>query len=68
MSQRVEKLIAQENAVILQMLHDDEAIYVHAYYVLDKDEKRVYDMDSIRDEFEFNIKNLIELNKQKGLA
>jgi hypothetical protein len=68
MSQRVEKLIAQENAVILQMLHDDEAIYVHAYYTLDKDEKRVYDMDSIRDEFEFNIKNLIELNKQKGLA
>ena len=68
MSERVEKLIAQENAVILQMLHDDEAIYVHAYYTLDKDEKRVYDMDSIRDEFEFNIKNLIELNKQKGLA
>ena len=68
MSERVEKLIAQENAVILQMLHDDEAIYVHAYYTLDKDGKRVYDMDSIRDEFEFNIKNLIELNKQKGLA
>ena len=68
MSERVEKLIAQENAVILQMLHDDEAIYVHAYFSLDKDGKRVYDMDMIMEEFYSNIENLIELNKQKGLA
>jgi hypothetical protein len=43
MSQRVEKLIAQENAEILRMLTEDEAIYVHAHYFLDKGGKRVYD-------------------------
>ena len=68
MSERVEKLIAEENAHILQMLHDDEAIYVHAYFYVDKDGKRVYDMDLIKQEFEENIETLIELNKQKGLA
>tara|TARA_Y100000310_G_C20032399_1_gene512395 strand:+ start:305 stop:511 length:207 start_codon:yes stop_codon:yes gene_type:complete len=68
MSERVEKLIAQENAEILRMLHMDEAIYVEAYYYLDKDGKRVYDMALIREEFEDNLETLIELNKQKGLA
>ena len=68
MSERVEKLIAQENAEILRMLSEDEAVYVEAYYYLDKDGKRVYDMELIREEFEENIETLIELNKQKGLA
>ena len=39
-----------------------------AYFYLDKDGKRVYDMDMIREEFEENIETLIELNKQKGLT
>jgi len=68
MSERVEKLIAQENAEILRMLSEDEAVYVEAYYYLDKDGKRVYDMALIREEFEDNLETLIELNKQKGLA
>ena len=68
MSERVNKLIEEENNMILQMLHDDEAIYVQAYFTLDKDGKRVYDMDMIMEEFYSNIENLIELNKQKGLA
>ena len=68
MSERVNKLIAEENALILKSLADDEAIYVNAYYVLDKDGKRVHDMEMIRDEFEENIYTLIDLNKQKGLA
>ena len=68
MSERVEKLIAQENAEILRMLHMDEAIYVQAYFSLDKDGKRVYDIDMIMEEFYSNIETLIELNKQKGLA
>ena len=68
MSERVEKLIAQENAEILRMLHMDEALYVHAYFVLDKDGKRVYDTEMMREEFEENMETLIELNKQKGLA
>tara|TARA_R110000822_G_scaffold35865_11_gene100946 strand:+ start:568 stop:774 length:207 start_codon:yes stop_codon:yes gene_type:complete len=68
MSEGVEKLIAQENSTILQMLHDDEAIYVEAYFVLDKDGKRVYDMGMITEEFYSNMETLIELNKQKGLA
>jgi len=66
MSERVNKLIAEENALILKSLADDEAIYVNAYYVLDKDGKRVYDMDMITEEFESNIETLIDLNKQRG--
>jgi hypothetical protein len=68
MSQRVEKLIAQENAEILRMLTEDEAIYVHAHYFLDKGGKRVYDWKMMQEEFEENMETLIELNKQKGLA
>ena len=66
MSERVEDLIETENEYILNLLHDDEAIYVVAYFSLDKDGKRVYDMELIRDEFEKNIYNLIDLNKQRG--
>ena len=66
MSERVNELIAQENALILNGIHDDEIVYVNAYYVLDKDGKRVYDMDLIRNEFESNILILIDLNKQRG--
>ena len=68
MSERIEKLIAQENAEILRMLHMNEALYVHAYFVLDNDGKRVYDREMMREEFEENMETLIELNKQKGLA
>ena len=68
MSERVNKLIAQENELILNGIHDDEIVYVNAYYVLDKDGKRVYDMEMIREEFESNIETLIDLNKQKGLS
>jgi len=50
------------------MLSEDEAVYVEAYYYLNKDGKRVYDMALIREEFEDNLETLIELNKQKGLA
>ena len=66
MSERVNNLIAQENELILNSLADDEAIYVNDYYVLDKDGKRVYDMEMIRQEFEENILILIDLNKQRG--
>ena len=62
----MKKLIAQENTEILNGIHDDEIVYVNAYYVLDKDDKRVYDMDMIREEFEENILILIDLNKQRG--
>ena len=68
MSERVEKLIAQENAEIIRMLTEDEAIYVQAYFFLDKDGKRVYDRDMMREEFEENMETLIELNKQMGRA
>jgi hypothetical protein len=68
MSERVDKLIAQENAEILNGIADNEIVYVNAYYVLDKDGKRVYDMEMIRQEFEENILILIDLNKQKGLS
>ena len=66
MSERVNKLIEQENELILNGIHDDEIVYVNAYYVLDKDGKRVYDMEMIRQEFEENILILIDLNKQRG--
>ena len=59
------RLIEMENTQMLTALHDDEAIFVNAYYILDKDGKRVYDMEMIREEFESNIETLIELNKQK---
>ena len=68
MSERVNKLIEQENELILNGIHDDEIVYVNAYYVLDKDGKRVYDLEIMRDEFEENMYNLIDLNKQKGLS
>jgi len=67
-SERVEKLIETENEYILDLLHNDEAVYVVAYFSLDKDGKRVYDMDMIRQEFEENMETLIDLNKQKGLS
>ena len=66
MSERVDKLIAQENAEILNGIADNEIVYVNAYYVLDKDGKRVYDMEMIRQEFEESILILIDLNKQRG--
>ncbi len=66
MSERVNRLIEMENREILNAIHDDEAIYVNAYYVLDKEGKRVYDMEMIRQEFESNIETLISLNKQRG--
>ena len=68
MSERVNKMIEEENNMILNGIHDDEIVYVNAYYILDKDNKRVYDMEMIREEFESNIETLIELNKQKGLS
>ena len=68
MSERVEKLIEEENELILNGIHDDEIVYVNAYYSLDNNGKRVYDMDMITEEFHSNIETLIELNKQKGLA
>ena len=68
MSKRVEEFIHRENNEILRMLHDDEVLYVHAYYNIDKDGKRVYDTEMMREEFEENMETLIELNKQKGLA
>ena len=66
MSERVNKLIEEENTLILNGISDDEIVYVNAYYILDKDGKRVYDMEMIRDEFEENIYTLIDLNKQRG--
>jgi hypothetical protein len=68
MSERVNKLIATENEQILDLLHNDEAVYVHAYYYLDDNGKRVYDVETMRNEFEDNMDILIELNKQKGLS
>ena len=68
MSDRVNKLIATENDSILNLLHNDEALYVHAYYSLDSNGKRVYDVKTMRAEFEDNMDTLIELNKQKGLS
>ena len=67
MSERVYKCIEEENNDILWMLHNDEAIYVHAYYH-EHDGKRIYDWDMMREEFEQNMENLIALNKQKGLV
>ena len=66
MSERLDALLEQEDAEILNGIHDDEIVYVNAYYILDKDGKRVYDMDMIRQEFEENILILIDLNKQRG--
>ena len=66
MSERVEKLIAQENAEILRMLRDDEAIYVEAVYELDKDGERVYDWEAMEYDFYTSMENLISLNKQAG--
>ena len=68
MSERVNKVIAQENDMILRMLHNDEAIYVEAVYELDKDGKRVYDWETMESSFYTDMETLIELNKQKGLV
>ena len=68
MSERVEKLIKQENTHILMMLHEDEAIYVEACYYLDNEGKRVYDWEIMEESFRQSMETLIELNKQKGLA
>jgi len=65
MSRAVEKLIEQENQEILWMLHNEEALYVHVYYSLDEDGKRVYDKQAMREEFEENMETLISLNKQR---
>ena len=65
MSRAVEKLIEQENQNILEMLHTEEAVYVHVYYSLDKEGKRVYDRQTMREEFEENMETLISLNKQR---
>jgi len=65
-SERVNKLIEEENNMILQMLHNDEAIYVQAHFYLDNDGMRVYDMDLIRQDFEESLETLIQLNKQRG--
>lgn len=64
MSERVEKLIAQENAEILRMLRDDEAIYVEAIFELDKDGKRVYDWEAMENCFYRDMETLISLNEQ----
>ena len=66
MSERLDELLEEENIEILNGIADDEIVYVNAYYILDKDGKRVYDMEMIRDEFEENIYTLIDLNKQRG--
>ena len=55
MSERLDELLEQENIEILNGIADDEIVYVNAYYILDKDGKRVYDMDMITNEFESNI-------------
>ena len=68
MSERLDELLEQENIEILNGIADDEIVYVNAYYILDKDGKRVYDMEMIREEFAENIDTLITLNKQKGLS
>ena len=65
MSERVEKLIAQENAEIIRMLTEDEAIYVEAVYELDKDGKRVYDWETMEYSFYTDMETLISLNQQK---
>ena len=66
MSERVEKLIAQENSEILRMLHDDEAIYVQAVYELDKDGNRVYDWEAMEYSFYRDMEILVSLNEQKN--
>ena len=65
MSREVEKLIEAENQHILWMLHNEEALYVHVYYKLDADGKRVYNREIMRKEFEENMETLISLNKQR---
>jgi hypothetical protein len=65
MSERVEKLIAEESAEIIRMLVDDEAIYVQAVYELDKDGKRVYDWETMEYSFYTDMETLISLNQQK---
>ena len=68
MSERVNKAIEEENTLILNSLANDEAVYVNAYWILDSNGKRVFDVEIMRDEFEENMYNMIDLNKQKGLS
>ena len=68
MSERVNKAIEEENILILNSLASDEAVYVNAYWILDSNGKRVFDVEMMRDEFEENMYNMIDLNKQKGLS
>jgi len=65
MSERVENLIAQENAEIIRMLTDDEAIYIEAIFELDNEGKRVYDWEMMEVIFRQRMETLIDLNKQK---
>ena len=65
MSEAVENLIAQENAEIVRMLTDDEAIYVEAIFELDNEGKRVYDWEMMEVIFRQRMETLISLNKQK---
>jgi len=65
MSKDIEKLIEQENQHILEMLHAEQALYVHVYYSIDKDGKQVYDRQTMREEFEENMETLISLNQQR---
>ena len=65
MSEAVEKLIAQENAEIIRMLTDDEAIYVEAIFELDNEGERVYDWEMMEVIFRQRMETLISLNKQK---
>jgi hypothetical protein len=64
MSKGVENLIAEENAEIIRMLTDDEAIYVEAIFELDKEGKRVYDWEMMEVIFRQRMETLITLNEQ----
>ena len=59
MSEAVENLIAQENAEIVRMLTDDEAIYVEAIFELDNEGKRVYDWEMMEVIFRQRMETLI---------
>ena len=61
----VESRWIQENQEMLEMLHKEQAIFVYVYYKLDVDGKRVYDRQTMREEFEENMETLISLNKQR---
>jgi len=65
MSERVNKLIKEEDNMILQMLHNDEAIFVEAqYYIDDETGERIYDWEGMENSFRSDMEILIKLNKQ----